>query len=117
MRSIPSCMSMSPWPAPESPISTPTAGKSSPGGWCPSLGGLAEVEVCYLGNADNDPYKTLKVDLTSPSYSVGSLNVSNPDNQYELHFTVTELAPPPQPRHVDLPAGGGVYDVFEDGTD
>src|SRR4029077_18586825 len=38
-------------------------------------------------------------------------------NQFELTFTVTELAPPPQPRHVDLPAGGGTFDVFRDGAD
>jgi hypothetical protein len=60
--------------------------------------GLEEVGLCYvLGNGDNDPYKTLKVTLNPPDYSVGVLNVANPDDQYELRFTVTEVPVPPAP--------------------
>jgi hypothetical protein len=75
-----------------------------------SLGGLASVAACYVPpeNGDNDPYKTLKVDLTAPGYSVGALNVSNPDNQYEMHFTVTEVdSTPPTASPTQAPAANG----------
>jgi hypothetical protein len=63
-----------------------------------ALGGLGGVATCFLVlNGDNDPYKTLAVELNPPGYGVGQLNVSNPDNQYELHFTVTEVPVLPAP--------------------
>jgi hypothetical protein len=69
------------------------------------LTGLANVGVCYLGNADNDPYNTLEVNLNPPGYHVGTLNVSNPGNQYELHFTVTEVdSTPPTASPTQSPA-------------
>lgn len=76
-----------------------------------SAGGLIATAGCYIppGNGDNDPYKTLKVDLNAPGYGVGSLNVSNPDNQYELHFTVTEVdsTPPTATSPTQSPAANG----------
>lgn len=72
--------------------------------------GLSNVGVCYLGNADNDPYKTLKLELKPPGYGVGQLNVSNPDDQYELHFTVTEVdstAPTASPSQSPAANGAG----------
>lgn len=75
-----------------------------------SLGGLAAVAGCYFPpeNGDNDPYKTLKVDLTAPNYSVGTLHVSNPDNQYEMFFTVTEVdSTPPTASPTQSPAANG----------
>src|SRR5206468_8074395 len=68
--------------------------------------GLEEVGICYaLGNGDNDPYKTLKVTLNGPDYSVGTLDVANPDDQYELRFSITEVdASPPTPSPTQSPA-------------
>jgi hypothetical protein len=72
-----------------------------------SFGGFV---TCFFPpfDGDNDPYKTLKVDLTAPNYHVGQLNVSNPDNQYEMHFTVTEVdSTPPTASPTQSPAANG----------
>jgi hypothetical protein len=82
--------------------------------------GFAHTEACSIvpgTNGDNDLYNMWTAQLDAPSYGVGTLHKANIDNQYELTFTVTELAPPPQPRHVDLPAGGGTYELLIDGND
>jgi hypothetical protein len=73
-----------------------------------TFGSLLGVAACFiLGNGDNDPYKTLKVALNPPGYGVGQLTVSNPDNQYELRFTVNEapVLPAPTVSITGAPAG------------
>jgi hypothetical protein len=71
-----------------------------------ALGGLGGVATCFLLlNGDNDPYNTLKVVLNPPGYGVGQLTVSNPDNQYTLHFTVSEIdSTPPTAAPTQSPA-------------
>src|SRR5262249_31856055 len=71
-----------------------------------AIQGFGLVASCFLiGNGDNDPYNTLKVVLNAPGYSVGQLNVSNPGNQYELHFTVSEIdSTPPTASPTQSPA-------------
>jgi hypothetical protein len=76
---------------------------------------LASCEVPLIPyRSDNAPYHILKSDFAS---QMGSVDVANPGGQYDLQFTVTELPPPPQPVHVDLPAGGGTYELLLDGSD
>ncbi|MFL5688305.1 MAG: hypothetical protein ACJ77I_04905 [Chloroflexota bacterium] len=68
--------------------------------------GLSGNALCITSDGDNDPYKTLKVSLAPPGYHVGQqLIVSNTDDQYELHFTVTEVdSTPPTASPTQAPA-------------
>ena len=72
-----------------------------------NLAGFGGTAACYVPpeNGDNDPYNTLKVDLGSPDYGVGTLNVSNPGDQYELRFAITEVdSTPPTASPTQAPA-------------
>lgn len=83
------------------------------------LPGFTATAACSVPpeNGDNDLYNVFSAQLDAPNYGAGTLHKSNIDNQYELFFTVEELAPPPQPRHLDLPAGGGTFIAFRQGDD
>jgi hypothetical protein len=71
------------------------------------IAGLGGTAACYVPplDGDNDPYMTLKVALNPPGYDVGQLNVFNPGNQYQLHFTVSEVdSTPPTASPTQSPA-------------
>jgi hypothetical protein len=52
---------------------------------------ITALAACYVGTADNDAYNDLSATFSAPGYSVGTVNRSNPGNEFDVTLRIEEL--------------------------